>query len=73
MGCFDTVLVPCPKCGFRQEAQSKSGDCCLYVINLEDCPMNILAGVNTHAPFICDECGTRFEVDFAPYSKDLGL
>jgi len=26
MGCYDTVLVPCPKCGTKSEFQTKSGE-----------------------------------------------
>ena len=62
MGMFDTVLVPCPNCGEKAEFQSKSGECLLEVFELKDCPDDILANVNRHAPVTCD-CGTAFEVD----------
>ncbi len=63
MGCYDTVFVPCPKCGEEYEAQSKGGDCLLnYYTFGENVPENVLSNVNRHAPFICD-CGTKFEVD----------
>ena len=62
MGMYDTVLVPCPRCGAVTQAQSKSGDCLLHEFHLADCPYNILADVNRHAPFTCEECGTRFGV-----------
>lgn len=63
MGMFDTVLVKCPSCGTRNEFQTKSGECCLLVHNLEDCPDDMLGDVNRHAPVACDECGTIFQVD----------
>lgn len=62
MGCFDTVRVPCPKCGARQEAQSKGGACSLSTFELENAPADVLSDVNRHAPFTCDDCGTLFKV-----------
>ncbi len=62
MGVYDTVMVPCPNCGKKEEFQSKSGECFLQVVELEECPTDILADVNRHSPYICD-CGTEFEVD----------
>jgi len=70
MGCFDTVLVPCPRCGAIDEFQSKSGDCLFEEYSLEDCPAEILFDVNRHAPAICLECGTRFMVEFETYKPD---
>ena len=63
MGCYDTIFVPCPKCGEEYEAQSKSGDCLLrhYTFG-ENVPEDVLSNVNRHAPFACD-CGAKFEVD----------
>ena len=62
MGMFDTVIVPCPKCGEEHEFQSKSGECSLQVVNLDECPSDVLEDVNRHSPYTCD-CGTMFEVD----------
>jgi len=62
MGCYDTVLLPCPKCEQLYEAQSKGGDCILKDYTLENAPEDVLSNVNRHAPFVCD-CGTRFEVN----------
>lgn len=61
MGCFDTVLVPCPECGKLYPAQSKGGDCICLTYSLEDAPDDVLSNVNRHAPFTCD-CGTVFKV-----------
>lgn len=67
MGVYDTVKVPCPKCGTKAEAQSKSGDCVLAVYDLSTAPDDVLGDVNRHAPFECEECGTKFKVAlFAP-------
>ena len=66
MGCYDTVLVPCPKCGELYQAQSKSGDCFLGVYNFNDTPPEVMENVNRHAPFICEKCETKFHVEFHP-------
>ena len=62
MGCFDTVIVPCPKCGKEEQFQSKSGGCFLQEVDLSSCPNDILQDVNRHSPYLC-ECGIYFEVD----------
>jgi len=64
MGCFDTVLIDCPNCGEEYEAQSKGGECTLSYYTLENCPMDVLEDVNRHAPFTCDNCKTKFKVEF---------
>lgn len=64
MGVYDTVLVPCPKCGRPHEAQSKGADRpCLDRYELNDAPLKVLADVNRHAPFRCDNCGSVFKVE----------
>ena len=68
MGMFDTVMVPCPRCGIRAGFQSKGGDCSLAVYDLENCSKNVLSDVNRHAPAKCESCGTLFEVGFFPRS-----
>lgn len=45
MGMFDSVYVPCPKCGHRNEFQSKSGDCSLMTYNFEEAPREVLVGI----------------------------
>ena len=62
MGMFDSVWVPCPKCNTPSEFQSKSGECRLESYDLKDCPDDVLAGVNRHAPNTCADCGTKFWV-----------
>ena len=64
MGCYDTVLVPCPKCGEKAEFQSKGGDCLLRTFELADCPTDVMLDVNRHSPCTCLKCGTLFEVEF---------
>jgi hypothetical protein len=60
MGCFDTVMVPCPVCRKRIGFQSKSGPCDLAVYQYEDAPADVLEDVNRHAPYTCDECSAVF-------------
>ena len=62
MGCYDTVLVPCPKCGELYQAQSKSGSCSMSVFDFDSAPQDVMENVNRHAPFECEKCGTYFSV-----------
>ena len=63
MGVYDTVRVPCPKCGEKADFQSKSGDCILSVYELNECPSDVLYGLQgyTHDE-ICGKCGTLFSI-----------
>jgi len=63
MGLYDTINVPCPKCGKIYQTQSKSGKCKLDVYNLNHVPLDVLLGVNRYAPFTCCSCGSQFKVD----------
>jgi len=62
MGMYDTVLVPCPKCGEEEQFQSKSGECLLQCFKLSECPDYILRNVNRHSPYECEKCSSVFEV-----------
>lgn len=61
MGCYDTVVVNCPKCGREHYLQSKGGECLLKEYTLKNCPVDVLSDVNRHAPFNC-ECGVVFDI-----------
>ena len=63
MGCFDTVLVPCPKCGNKYQAQSKSGEQLFMSYELDEAPDDVIYDVNRYAPFRC-KCGALFHVTF---------
>jgi hypothetical protein len=65
MGCYDTVILRCPKCGDPYYAQSNSGECLLREYDLDNCPQDVLVDVNRHAPFACD-CGAVFHVALKP-------
>ena len=71
MGCYDSILLPCPKCGELYEAQSKSGDCLLRVFDFDKTPSDVMKNVNRHAPFTCFNCGEIFHVEFNPTPKTV--
>jgi hypothetical protein len=60
MGCYDTVNVPCPRCGKINGFQSKGGECRLEEYSLSEAPIDVLSDVNRHTT-IC-ECGTEYKV-----------
>lgn len=62
MGMFDTVKVPCPKCGEMYVAQSKGGDCYLEHYDWGCAPDEVMFDINRNAPFTCEKCGTTFKV-----------
>lgn len=67
MGMFDTIIVPCPECGKEEEFQTKSGECILDIVKLEDCDISndMLHDVNRHSPYTCENCNTVFDVDIS--------
>lgn len=62
MGMYDSIMVPCPSCGHKQEAQSKSGPRNMDVFTLVNAPEDVFKDVNRHAPFQCTKCGGKFYV-----------
>jgi hypothetical protein len=56
MGMFDSVMVPCPKCGELVEFQSKSGPCMCRTFTLDTVPPEILVGAYKDSPSKC-RCG----------------
>jgi hypothetical protein len=63
MGVYDTVRVPCPQCGTLGYFQTKSGPCEMKEYDLADAPVDVMANVNRHAPWQCEECWTYFWVE----------
>jgi hypothetical protein len=59
---YDSVMVPCPKCGTRIEFQSKSGDCSLTDYALEEAPGEVLHGIRGDA-HECPTCRVVVGVD----------
>jgi predicted RNA-binding Zn-ribbon protein involved in translation (DUF1610 family) len=69
MGVYNEVKVPCPKCGRKEYFQSKSGECVLDTYEFGQAPDEVMADVNRHAPYTCQDCGTAFRVEIkATYS-----
>ena len=62
MGMFDSVMVPCPECGTKNEFQSKGGDCTLASYELNEAPADVLSDINRHSPCVCSKCGTAYSV-----------
>jgi len=63
MGMYDIIWVPCPKCGNEIELQSKSGRRCLDEYTLETVPNDVLTGINSLSPYMCESCNTKFSID----------
>lgn len=63
MGMFDSVMVPCPKCGEMSEFQSKSGRCTLTTYTLDEAPDDVLLDVNRHGPARCSKCDVLYGVE----------
>lgn len=61
MGCFDTVWIPCPRCGHRNEFQSKAGSCSLYDFDLAEAPIELQADVHGEVTD-CSACSAQFKV-----------
>ena len=71
MGVYDTVIVPCPRCGERHDFQSKSGPCDMKFYELDETPDDVFDDINRHAPTECFNCGTWFHVD--EKTKDIAF
>ena len=65
MGIYDSVMVPCPTCGHKVEAQSK-GAVAPYMetYDISMCPLEVFSDINRHAPWRCPECKDVFIVEF---------
>ncbi len=64
MGTYDTINVPCPKCGTKSGFQTKSGQCTLTEYELNEAPADVMEDVMRHGPATCRSCGTVFGVQF---------
>ena len=63
MGMYDSVMVPCPKCGTKIEFQSKGGNLDMMVYELDEAPSDVLSDINRHAPYCCPTCKHNVIVD----------
>jgi len=63
MGMFDTVIVPCPKCGKQLEFQSKAGPCMLKRYNYKSVPPEIANSIDGDSE-TCS-CGQFVALEYA--------
>lgn len=61
MSMFDEVLLPCPKCGEKNYAQSKGGWCHTFLYDFDTAPDPVLADM-VDEKYTCPKCGTQFAV-----------
>ena len=71
MGCFDEVLVPCPRCGKEDVVQSKGGACMMRTYTIQEAPIDVMGDVNRHSPKACEACGCTFEVGATFFVREV--
>ena len=59
MGCFNSVMIPCPKCGELAEYQSKAGTCNLEKEQVHRADIRDVASANNET-FVCWSCSCKF-------------
>ena len=63
MGMYDTINIPCPKCGATVDIQSKGGDCLLRNFTTDTAPVDVILGLKNHGYLDqCDKCGVYLKV-----------
>lgn len=60
MGCFDTVIFRCPKCGRRNDFQSKADKCNFETYTFPKAPLKIIADMED---ITCDHCTAKLTVN----------
>lgn len=61
MGMYDTVVTNCPKCGCRNEIQTKAGDCVLAVYSFKQVPVDIAKSLDGQVRR-CDDCSHEYKL-----------
>lgn len=61
MGAFNTVTIPCPKCGREEKVQSKAGDCTMTTQSYRNADVDDMVAVAKNE-FQCPDCGTHFRL-----------
>lgn len=59
MGMFDSVYVPCPRCGTQCEFQTKAGECFMDNYTLDTAPPHLLFDI-MNMPRWCAGCKSWF-------------
>lgn len=64
MGCFDEVIVDCPRCndGFAS-FQSKAGECRMKAYSIQSVPPAIAADIGEEVQS-CEHCGAQIRLSF---------
>jgi hypothetical protein len=63
MGMYDTIHIPCPKCGTPVDVQSKGGECSLKNFTLDTAPLDVIMGlVDRKYLDQCDKCEAYLRV-----------
>lgn len=55
MGCFDSVVGRCPKCGTELEWQSKASECLLRTFSIDSVPVSIAEDISGETN-VCHNC-----------------
>lgn len=66
MGMFDTVVTNCPKCRQTNEIQTKAGDRCLDVFDIDSVPVEIARNLHGQEHW-CDKCGHKYKTIWPEY------
>lgn len=61
MGTYNTVLVPCPDCGRKNELQSKGGTRDFSEKKVDEAAISDLAAIEGD-PINCELCGTTYYI-----------
>ena len=61
MGCYDTILFPCPDCGELYSVQSKADDG-LRTFHMGNAPAYIVIDAAEQVPWVCKKCHKMFGV-----------
>lgn len=64
MGCYNTILARCPRCGEENEFQTKGGDCSLSSFTIDEAPGADMLDSNRHAPRPCIKCGVELWFEY---------
>ncbi len=71
MGLYDSVWMPCKKCGHEIDFQSKAGDCLMYDYKPTGIPYLIAREIHESGYVSrCRECGERFRAMITPGSLE---
>jgi transcription elongation factor Elf1 len=65
MGSFNTILITCPTCNYRNSVQTKSGSCMMNTYDVRDAPLPDLTEVVEEAEeerLLCEQCEKKLQI-----------